>query len=109
MAHTALSDHWLDLAMQSSFDTSSKIHFESICIFQYFGIDEYLIWFAEAKGHAILLHELAVLLGPLTTHVGRDIRKSFGRFGEKRSANRIESFSCPPKFKVCDPCAPCTR
>jgi hypothetical protein len=74
--------------MKRPLQPSNKVHFESIGIFNHVSIDcttmsasirkqeidqseltKDLVWLSKAKAQAILLHELLVLLRPLSSHL----------------------------------------
>lgn len=68
VAHAALGDEDLDLAVQRVGEVLGKIDGEAMRVFDEVGVDEDLPWLAEVEGQGVLLEEFAVGLGAFAAH-----------------------------------------
>lgn len=68
MAHAALGDEDLDLAVQRVGEVLGQVDGEAVRVFDDVGVDEDLPWLAEVEGQGVLLEELAVGFGAFAAH-----------------------------------------
>lgn len=68
VAHGALGDHGLDLALENGLQALDQVDFGAVGIFEDGAVEQDLIGLAEAKLDLILVHQLAVGLCALELH-----------------------------------------
>lgn len=70
VAHAALRDEYLDLAMQRVGEVLRQVDGEAVRVFDEVGVDEDLPGLAEAEGQRELLENFAVSFGAFAAHYG---------------------------------------